>query len=152
MKKIIILIMATVVLSACSIKQTIEPAELNNQANVCIVNNPKVKDGFLASIQESLEIKGIDFKVVERDFSNPGCEWKITYTAHWGWDLAVYMTYAKISVYRNGELNGQAEYDSRRGGGRLDKFINADEKVKELMENLIQSSQAFFKSLQSDFV
>ncbi len=97
-------------------------------------------------MEDVLEQKGINFKTVERGFDNAQCEWKVTYTANWGWDLSVYMTYAKITVYHKGRLDGKAEYDARSGGGRLDKYISADKKVRELVEELMQRKQAFYSS------
>ncbi len=48
------------------------------------------------------------------------------------------MTYADIQVFVNGKQHGQAVYDSRRGSARMDKFISADKKVRELVDELIQ--------------
>jgi hypothetical protein len=46
------------------------------------------------------------------------------------------MSYSKIVVYSNGAKVGEAIYDATRGGGRLDKFIDAEPKIRELVEQL----------------
>ena len=65
-----------------------------------------------------------------------------TYTANWGWDLAMYMKYAEIKVYRGVALVGLAVYDATRGGGRPDKFINAENKIRELVDELFSTGKA----------
>ncbi|MDQ2077821.1 Sbal_3080 family lipoprotein [Marinimicrobium sp. ABcell2] len=143
MKKIIALGAIVIFMTACSIKQTLEPAQLASDADVCVVNNPKVRDGVLSAMSDVLAEKGVAYRIVESDESAASCDWRIKYTANWHWDLAVYMTYVRIDVYYKESLEGFAEYDSRRGGGRLDKFIDADAKIRELVEELIQREYAF---------
>lgn len=46
------------------------------------------------------------------------------------------MAYAEMTVYRDGKRIGSAKYDSLLGGGRLDKFIKADQKIRELVNQL----------------
>jgi len=52
------------------------------------------------------------------------------------------MKYAEIKVYRNAALAGEAIYDATWGGGRLDKFINAEKKIRELVEALFLTRKA----------
>lgn len=51
-------------------------------------------------------------------------DWPVTstHTANWRWDLALYMAYAEIGVFSNGQQNGQAVYDARSGGANMNKF------------------------------
>jgi hypothetical protein len=142
MKKIAALLILLPLFSACSIKQTVDSADINREASVCVVENTKVREGFLLALEESLVLKNIKYVVVEPNDRDAQCDAKITYTANWTWDLAIYMTYAEINLYSDGKLAGKATYDSRMGGGRLDKFISADDKVKELMNELIRVNQA----------
>ena len=46
------------------------------------------------------------------------------------------MAYAELTVFRDGNEIGKATYDALMGGGRMDKFIKADEKVRELVNQL----------------
>jgi hypothetical protein len=52
------------------------------------------------------------------------------------------MKYAEIKVYRAAALVGEAVYDATWGGGRLDKFINAENKIRELVNELFATNQA----------
>ncbi|WP_373989327.1 hypothetical protein [Duganella sp. BuS-21] len=46
------------------------------------------------------------------------------------------MTYAEIKVYNGGKPIGQAIYDANRAGLNTGKFINADKKIQELVDQL----------------
>jgi hypothetical protein len=48
----------------------------------------------------------------------------------------MYMNYVNFKIYRDGNLVGEALYDSRRGGANMNKFIDADKKVMELTNQL----------------
>ncbi len=57
------------------------------------------------------------------------------------------MSYAEINVFHNGVLDGKAVYDSRSGGGNMSKFIDAEEKIQELVEELMQMRTSGFHSI-----
>jgi len=46
------------------------------------------------------------------------------------------MSYAEIQVYNDGQNVGRAIYDSRMGGMRLDKWVDAETKIAELVDQL----------------
>jgi uncharacterized protein len=90
---------------------------------------------------EALKSKGLQVRTLIETANLNECPTSSTYTAHWGWDLALYMKYAEINVYRNAALVGEAVYDATWGGGRLDKFINAENKIRELVEELFMTDK-----------
>ncbi|MCL1068418.1 Sbal_3080 family lipoprotein [Shewanella olleyana] len=141
-------------LSACTIKQDVNPVEMNNTAEVCIVENRSVREGFLAEMEKVFTDKQINYRVVDSLTIANGCDYAATYTANWRWDLALYMVYAEIKVYQQGSLDGEAIYDARSGGGNMNKFIDAEPKIRELIEQLIQQKQnaGVWKSLKLDHV
>lgn len=133
---------ASFLISACSIKQTIEPAEISKGSELCIIDNPAVRAGFLKEFKSVLSNKSIAYKVVSESSVPEDCEWTATYTANWTWDLAMYMSYAEIKIFHDGSLDGEAIYDSRRGVGNMDKFIDAETKIQELLNELMQYKSA----------
>ena len=80
--------------------------------------------------------KDYRIKKIPSKYGTNRCPAVSTYTGLWSWDLALYLSYAEIVVYRNGMRAGQAVYDSRGGGGNMKKFIKADEKITELVNEL----------------
>jgi hypothetical protein len=64
------------------------------------------------------------------------CPITSTYTANWRWDLAIYMAYADIKIYNGGKVIGEANYDATRAGLNGGKFIDADKKINELVDQL----------------
>ncbi len=57
-------LVSVALLSACSITQNVEPAEIAKGGELCIIENPDVRKGFLAEYQSVLESKGIPHKLV----------------------------------------------------------------------------------------
>jgi len=142
-KKLVLILIAGLFVSGCSIKQTVEQAEISNDAVLCIVENTDVRKGFLIEFKSALAAKNISHKVVDEKSIPSDCAWTATYVANWTWDLALYMSYAEIKIFHNGSLDGEATYDSRRGGANMNKFIDAEPKIHELVNELMQYKSAF---------
>jgi hypothetical protein len=141
--KVTLMTLPCVALVGCSIKQTVKPVELTGQrAEICIVKNEKVREGFLDAYTEALKAKSIQVKTLAESASLNDCPTTSTYSANWAWDMALYMRYAEIKVYRSAAIVGEAVYDATWGGGRLDKLINAENKIRELVDELFLIRQA----------
>ena len=124
-------------LAGCSISQTVSPVGADLVVGeVCVIDNVRVRPGFMQAMQSSMQQRGIQSKVMPPNSPITVCPLTMTYTASWNWDMALYLRVADIRVYRNGVLVGSAAYDSTRGGGRLDKFVDAEKKVNELIGQL----------------
>ena len=136
------LIAMMLLISGCSISQHVEQADISNDAEVCIIENDKVREGFLPELEKVLRDKGIRYVVTDSMYANQNCEWTVTYVARWSWDLTIYMSYAEIKVYKNGVLDGEAVYDSTRGGMNLGKFIDSEPKIREMVDQLMQRKSA----------
>lgn len=121
--------------SGCAIKQEIKTADsLATVPNkeVCVVKNSSVREGFLDTYRSALTDKKYIVRVLPESATVKDCQVASTYTAKWRWDLALYMAYAEINVFKDGDKVGGAVYDSMRGGANMGKFIDADAKIKEL--------------------
>lgn len=126
-------------LCGCAIKQQVQPVqavpELKSKS-LCIIEDAAVRKSFLDALVKTLQDRGFSVQVVNAGTTPVDCPTTISYTARWSWDLRIYMSYAKVSVSSGGKQVGEAVYDSRQGGLNLDKFINAEEKVKDLVDQL----------------
>jgi hypothetical protein len=127
-----------VLLVGCSIKQNVKrvtAAQLTSK-DICVRENAAVRAGFLEAYRRALQDKGFTVRVLEPSAGITACPLLSTYTANWRWDFTMYMAYAEMTVYRDGDEIGKAVYDTISGGLNMNKFINADEKVYELVEQL----------------
>lgn len=134
-------------ISACSITQQVEPAEIPRGNELCIIENPDVRAGFLKEYRSVLSSKGVPHRLVSKNSVPASCEWTSTYVARWTWDMSLYMSYAEIKIFQRGRLDGEAKYDSTRGGANMSKFIDAEPKIRELVDQLMQikSASLFFR-------
>lgn len=125
-------------LAGCSIKQNITPASFSEpaKAEICMVPEAGLRKGFHQTYRDQLLKKGFEVRELPAGASASNCGLVTRYTATWAWDLALYMNYADIKVYQASRQIGHANYDARWGGGRLDKFIDAETKIIEMTDQL----------------
>lgn len=120
-------------LAACISVQEVQPSKLTSRS-VCVIRDPDVIYNFDTSLVTHLRRKGLSVTLVEPAGDATSCTATVLYTANWEWDFAMYMRYAKISLLEGGRPAGQAVY--RSDGLRFDKWVNADEKIGELVDEL----------------
>jgi hypothetical protein len=135
--KVFLLFLILALTASCAINQSVEPSAVAEDAVICIIEDADVREGFLEELTKVLDEKNVNHRVVDKQAALD-CEWTMTYLGRWTWDLSLYMSYAEIKVFHNGQLDGQAVYDSTKGGFNLNKFIDAEPKIRELVDELMQ--------------
>lgn len=141
--------LAALLLTGCAITQNVTPVSRPLQREICVIENPDVRPGFLTAYSGALTEKGLQPRTVERTSPLNVCPLTSRYIANWRWDMALYMAFAELTVYENGAEIGKATYDSMRGGANFGKFIDADKKVKELVDQLFPAPSFAVKGDQS---
>ena len=136
MPRWIVFVLAGCVLVGCTITQEVDPVERTPTGEVCIIEDPAVREGFLATYRATLDELGYSVRMLPPDSPFDSCTVTSTYLGRWSWDLALYMSYARIQVFVEGQLAGQALYDSTTGSGSTRKFIDAEPKIRELVTQL----------------
>jgi len=134
--KAMFLAVCAVTLVGCTITQHVKPVENLGASEICIIQDNAVRASFLTVYETALKERGYSTRLLHSGAAINECEVTSTYLGRWSWDLALYLSYAKIAVYHNGEPAGEAVYDSTSGGGNLNKFIDADHKIQELVAQL----------------
>lgn len=125
------------VLASCAITQKVTPVERIEGKQVCIVENLEViQQGFIDTYQRVLRKKGYSVRLLPTGTPVTACETTSTYTAQWRWDLALYMAFADIRVFKSGAQTGQALYDSLGGSFNMNKFVKGEVKIEELVNSL----------------
>ena len=120
-------------LAGCSISTTVKPVANEKISQLCIMENQGVlMDGFLPELKTQVESYGI--KAPSYAQALPAdCVYHMEYSANWQWDLAMYLSYAELKVYKGNGMIGEAVYDARSGGANMDKFGTTDTfSLKEL--------------------
>jgi hypothetical protein len=136
-KRLLLVLPLLALLYGCAITQKVTPVDRPLLVReICVMRNADVRENFLTAYLQALEAKGFSPRVLEPGASVGSCPLSSQYTANWRWDLALYMAYAKITIYENGTEVGSAVYDSLGGSGNLAKFIDAETKLKELVDQL----------------
>ena len=131
--------LVALLLTSCgSIQQVVKPVVSSGSApqEICVIDNPKVRESFLAAYRQTLVERGFAVRTLPAGSSVATCPLTSTYTANWRWDLALYLAYANLKVFQSGQLGGEALYDSLGAGASTSKFINTEEKIRELTSQL----------------
>jgi hypothetical protein len=123
-------------LAGCAIHQQVRPLEAFNDTQVCLINNPQVRPSVMATYQRVLTDKGYSVRQLPENAAITDCRVTSTYQANWRWDLAMYMHFAQFRVFVDGKEKGVATYDATHGGANMSKFIDADKKIAELVNQL----------------
>ena len=134
--KTLVIFIATFSVTGCAIHQNIKPVDRFEIKQVCVIENTAVKFDFLLNYRKALEKRGYTVRMLPPAAALRECPITTTYTANWRWDLAMYMAYAEIKVFNNGQPAGEAVYDSLKGGANMGKFINGESKIAELVNLL----------------
>ena len=126
--------------TGCTITQHVQPVPPNTLSSLCIEENDETwSKEFLPTLRAQLEHRGIA-STVYQGTPPESCRYRLTYDVNWGWDLAVYLTYANLRIYDGIKPIGEATYDARDGGGRFDKFGRTEEKLNTLLDQLLQGN------------
>jgi len=56
------------------------------------------------------------------------------------WDMAMYLTYFHATLYEDGRVLGEVEYDAKMGGANFAKFGRTAEKIRPLLSELLQKA------------
>lgn len=136
--RLVVAYLSAALLTGCSIKQSVTPASIYKPASreICMIPALGLREGFHATYKGLLEQKGFSVRELRPGSKPSQCPLTTAYVGNWTWDLALYMVYADIKVYQYGHQVGQATYDAKWGGGRPDKFIDAEGKITELANQL----------------
>ncbi len=134
------ILLVTVVLSGCT-AVTVNPLDRSlNIEHVCIEENPKVvmMAGFVDMLREGFSRHGIATEVYSQETPST-CENVLTYTALRSWDISVYLTYAKLTLKKNGEIIGSGEYRLKgKGGFSLLKWKGVKSKMDPVIDELLR--------------
>jgi hypothetical protein len=125
----------------CAITQAVKPIPQLDEPEICIIQAPAVRPGFLDTYRRTLAAKGYRVRQLPPESTVKDCPVVSTYMGLWSWDLALYVSFAEIVVYKSGEEIGRATYDARQGGANMGKFVKGEEKIGELVNALFPGLQ-----------
>jgi hypothetical protein len=139
--RIAVLLVAVALLQGCTINQNVSGVVDKGITEITIIENPAVRNTFLDALNAAVRKQGVETQIGPRSSPPANYPYAMTYTANWSWDMALYLVYTEINIYHQGEKIGGAVYDAKGGSANLGKFINAEEKVNELVDELFKGKK-----------
>ena len=128
--------------SGCAITRNVQPVASGTQIDRIYVNkNPRVlMDGFHPEILS--QIQSLGFEAVGYEGDKPKeARFYVTYTANWAWDMAMYLVYFRATLYDEGRVLGEVDYDAKMGGANMGKFGTTANKIRPLLTELLQNAK-----------
>lgn len=124
---------AALVISCQSMDVTKVDKNKYNIKDICIIQNPAViVEDFVPALQALLEQRGITSKLIPKEDSS--CNYRLAYTANQSWDVAVYLKFASMILYKGADVVGRATYNSGEGFG---KFRSVYDTLKIVTDELL---------------
>lgn len=128
-----------VVLSGCAISRHVTPVDSTASIRkIYVLNNDKVHMKELVNeIVDQLTQLGFESEAYSGDRPEEALHY-LTYTGNWNWDMAMYLTYFRATLYEDGRVLGEVEYDAKMGGANMAKFGKTAEKIRPLIVELLE--------------
>ncbi|MGJ8654537.1 MAG: Sbal_3080 family lipoprotein [Opitutaceae bacterium] len=125
-------------LSGCAISKNVQSVDSSVEINkIYVKDNPKVlMEGLLPELLTQINTLGFESESYSEN-KPANARYYMTYTANWQWDMAMYLTYFRGTLYDNGRVLGEAEYDAKMGGANMNKFGPTAEKVRPLLSEML---------------
>ena len=133
----VIIVVSLLILSGCAISRHVVPVDSNVIiSKVYVLENDKVHMELMDDeIVKQIREIGFDSELYSGDRPEEAKHY-LTFTANWTWDMAMYLTYFRATLYEEGKVLGEVEYDSKMGGANLKKFGKTENKIRPLLEEL----------------
>lgn len=142
MKRLIFIIIAISLMAGCAISKNVVPIDSDHEIDKIYVRYSDdvhmegINDEFVSQFQSL----GFDAELYKGDTPDEARHTFI-FTANWAWDLAMYLTYFHGTLYEEGRMLGEAEYDARSGGSNFSKFGPTASKLKPLLTEMMHKVQ-----------
>lgn len=147
MNRTSIIAAAALLLAGCGTTTSIKQAQRTPDriSAVCIERNADVLSAdLLPAIESAFARNGIQTRVVSVE-STP-CPYRVTYTGSRRWDGVFFLSDARISLFHNRDLIGEAMYSLPSGifgGGGIspNKWRGASYKIDPLMDQMLAGAK-----------
>ncbi len=141
-----------ILLIGCAAIQDVSEFNQKPPKKICIAEHKAVKIGVLSALIEGFNSHGADTKIINATYEEKhkmwyprvcpnqlgGCDAIAFYVANWAWDISLYMYFANIWITDVSMSRNMAQATYQTGGG-LDKWIDAREKILELVNDMYKN-------------
>ena len=143
--KLSLSVVILVLMSACAAPRyegsAIQFEKIGSVPEIVIIEDEATRSGFLDAIKEWLRKNNYKYIVKAGNSNNELEKITIEYVGHWKWDLAIYLSKAKIEAFHNGQRVGEVNYNAPNSLN-TNKFGNGAERIKYMLEVLFGKMSA----------
>jgi hypothetical protein len=138
MKKILWCVFIVALMTGCAgPRYTGSPIGDVNSAKIVIINDKQTRSGFQDAMESWLSMNNYDYIVAPEGSKYDFEKINLEYVGKWSWDLALFMSDARISAYHEGQRVGYVQYEAPNSLN-ANKFGNAEERIGYMMDVLFR--------------
>lgn len=138
LKLILTLSLVSLITACAAPKYSASPimSDLADQKpEVVVVKDAETREGFLRVIKSWLDRNNYKYKVENDGAYHDVEKLTIQYYGNWKWDLALFLSDAKIEAFKGGERVGRVDYRAPNTFNAA-KFSDAEERIDYMLEVL----------------
>ena len=142
MRNLFLMVITVVLLSACAISRHVVPANPSTEIDtIYVLYNDRVHmEGMNEELIELFKSMGFNAELYRNSAPDEAVH-TFTYTANWTWDMAMYLSYFRGTLYEQGRVLGEIEYDARSGGSNMSKFGRSSNKIQPLLQDMLANAR-----------
>jgi hypothetical protein len=128
--------------SGCAISKNVQPVQKGTAIQTIYVahNDRALMKACTDEIVSQINALGFEGKRYDGD-RPVAAKHYLTYTANWTWDMAMYLVYFRATLFEEGRVLGEVEYDAKMGGANMGKFGKTAEKLRPLLMDLLKNAE-----------
>lgn len=137
--KVTIITAIAIVITGCAGPRyngsAIAPELHQHKPQVVVIEDAETREGFRKTIENWLQKNNYQYSISPDGSKHNQDILTIEYVGHWNWDLALYLSRAKIEAFHQGQRVGEVTYKAPNTLN-TNKFSNAEERIEYMLEVL----------------
>lgn len=137
--KITLVGLITILTTACSAPhfkgEPIGSKIQSKGAEIVLIKDTETRDGFREAIEQWLTKNNYKYTVTPDGTKHDLEKLTIEYVGYWKWDLALYLSEARVEAFHQGQRVGQVSYKAPNSLN-TNKFSHAEKRIEKMLEVL----------------
>ncbi|MBY4676125.1 Sbal_3080 family lipoprotein [Marinobacterium arenosum] len=137
--KVLIVCVLAMLTSACAAPRysgsAISQDIHENGTEIVLIKDNETRDGFRQTVENWFKKNNYKYVVKAEGSKHEFDKLTIEYVGKWNWDLALYLSDAKMEAFHQGQRVGEVSYKAPNSLN-TNKFSNAEERIEYMLEVL----------------
>lgn len=137
--KIAVIALVAALATGCAVPSfngsAIAPEIHQSKPEVVLIKDAETRDGFRQTVENWLTKNNYQYTVEPEGTKHGLDKLTIEYVGEWKWDLALFLSSAKVEAFHKGQRVGEVTYKAPNNFN-TNKFSKAEERIESMLEVL----------------